>query len=508
MQQLSSPHALRRGVRRPARLSIGAAAAAAVLGWVAPASALSLQEQPVEATVRPQDDAGAREASSPVIARGGGLALTRGEFLPLLLDRFGAAGPGADLLKLLISTRVLDLMGREQGLSIDAAAITRRWRELDEQVKASGIEGGIDAEIAQRGLEPEEFREYLRLQLLQEELTRRALELEPGTPIGPDSQEVWLAQTIVDRGVKTLPPPWSDGVVAKGGGVTVTTDELGDQLLSKLDPIDVREAAWHLLLLRGLERRMPDLSAEARAGALEREMQRRREKAEAAVAAQGAVATFEELLRQRGTSFDALARDPSVAIAALTRLWVDRNQGPAGLRRTYESERDYFDGRFGVALRTHALLLVAGEFKNDIVKRTYEEADAELEALKADLVALDDFRAYAATYSEDPSSRSRKGELGWIAREDPGFPESVRLPLFEFYDALPDDPLRPETKHLSASNAVVGPIRFEAGSALLHVSALRPTPAWEQMSEIVHEELRRRLIEELLPVDSVELVLQ
>ena len=445
-----------------------------------------------------------KEASGAVVARGAGRAVTRAEMLPTLLDRFALASVGRDLLKLLISSKVLDQIAREEGLIIDAETITRRWRELDQDVRAAGGEGGIEVEIANNGISPEEFREYLRLQLVQEELTRRALGLDAGAIVTPDSQEVWLAETLVKRGHKNLPPPWHDGVVARCGEITVTTRELGSELLSKLGGSDVLETAWHLLLLQGLEARLPDLSAEARIEAVEKEMQRRRDKAEAMAKAQGQPVSFEDLLRARGTSYDALARDPSVAIAALSRLWVDRTQGEEGLKRTYQSERDFFDGRFGVALRAYAIFLVAGEHKNELITRTFREADQELDGLKPELKSLDAFSAYAAKYSEDSNSRANGGLLGWIAREDPRFPEDLRRPLFEYLDGRPQR----EASTASFPNALIGPVHFQSGSALLFVSEIRPQPDWETMKDFVHEELRRRLIEELLPIDQVELVVR
>ena len=452
---------------------------------------------PANALVRPQ------EAGARVVARGRGLTLSRDEIVPVLLDRFAMAAPGRDLLKLLMSSKVLDQIGREEGLTISDEVITRRWREIDQQVRAGGSEEGIEGEIAARGISPAEFRDYLRLQLLQEELTRRALGLSADAMVSPDMQEVWLGETLAKRGHRDLPPPWANGVVSECGDIQVTTAELGNELLSKLDDTDVRETAWHMLLLESLEKRMPDLSAEARLGVLKKELERRRLKAETQAARQGQGVSFEEILKARGTSLDALARDPSVAIAALTRLYVDRNEGEDGLKRTFHAERDYFEGRFGTALRTHAIFLIAGEFKNEFVTRTFQEADAEIGKLRDQIKSLEEFRAFATRYSEDPGSRAKSGELGWVPRSGPGFPVELASALFDYYDGLPAD-----AKVLPAGGTMIGPVRFESGSALLHVSSIRPTPGWEEMRDIVHEELRRRLIEDLMPVDAIEVVIR
>jgi len=291
--------------------------------------------------------------------------------------------------------------------------------------------------------------------------------------------------------------------VARCGDITITTEELGSELLTKLDSTDIRETAWHMLLLKSLEEHMPDLSAKARAAAVHKEMQRRRAKTEAMAAGQGQKVSFEDVLHARGTSVDFLQSDPSVAIAALSRLWIDRTEGDDGLRRTFEAERGYFEDHFGTALHTYAHFLVAGAFQNDVVKRSFADADAELEKLKTKLTDLAGFQAWAAKYSEDPTSRSTKGNLGWITRADPRFPESMRKALFEYADGL-----TAAGNKIPATGKLIGPIHFESGSALLLVTALRPTPGWDQMREIVNEELRRRLIEKLMPLDAVEMVVQ
>ena len=264
-------------------------------------------------------------------------------------------------------------------------------------MRAAGETRGLAAEIERRRLSIEEFRDFLRLSIVQERLTRRALEREEDTVVSGDEQDVWLRREMQHRGLDRPAPPWEEGVAARCGEVLIGTDELATFLRRRLPREDVREACWHLLLQKGLERRMPDLSPEAKSRGIDVEIERRRAKHRAELPAIG----FEDRLGATGRTIELLRGDPSVQIAALSRIWVDRDQGPDGLRETYEAERAFFEGRFGLAVRTHMIFLIAGRFVNDLNARTFETADEELAELQGRIGNLDDFKALAGRLSED-----------------------------------------------------------------------------------------------------------
>src|SRR5262249_10933841 len=141
------------------------------------------------------------------------------------------------------------------------------------------------------------------------------------------------------------------GVHARCGEVSITRAEFAHFLTERLERDDVLETAWHLLLLQAIEKRMPDLAPEARARVIEEELARRRKKHDA----EFPTVSFEQRLGATGRTLEGMRNDPSVAIAALSRLWVDRTSGPEGVRSTYEKERERFDARYGEAV--HAAVL-------------------------------------------------------------------------------------------------------------------------------------------------------
>ncbi|HED65311.1 MAG TPA: hypothetical protein ENJ09_07130 [Planctomycetes bacterium] len=432
--------------------------------------------------------------ADPVVARGAGFEVRLSELDDLVLDRFAASEKGRDVLELLTRSRVLDSLAREAGLRVGDRDVAELWRTLDAQLRASGELKGLDAQIEERGVTQDEFRELLRLSIVQERLTRRALGLKEDDPVTESQQEVWLDQELSARGLERPGPPWAEGIAARSGDAVVTKAEFAETLRRRLSPEELQEACWHLLLERAIEARMPDLAPAELERAIDEEIARRRAQHEASYPA----LSFEQRLAAAGRNLESLRRDPAVRIAALSHLWVDRTYGEEGLRKTYEDDRAFFEGRFGKAAHTSALFLVAGRFRNDLVPRTFDEADAQLRKMANRAGDLADFQALVDRFSEEPKSKERHGELGWVTRDNPKILPPIREAVFDFLDAGGTVPTQ---------GVAVGPLRTESGSVLLWLDALRPSPGWETMREHVHAELRRRLVVDAMPTGAMEILI-
>jgi len=246
------------------------------------------------------------ESEDRIVARGQDFDVRASEIVPLLLDRYAMARDGRELLKLLISSKLIALLAQEQGIEVTDADVAALWDELDQRARAAGETEGLEVQLMKSGLGIAEFRDYLRLTLLQEELTRRALGKKKDSVVTPDQQEIWLAQEMKERGVSWPAPPWADGVAARCGSIEITREEFGKTLLEKMSGVDLKETCWHVLLLKGIERRMPDLAPSARREAVNKEMARRRLRSETANETKGEN-------RRRGVT---VAPQRAVALAA------------------------------------------------------------------------------------------------------------------------------------------------------------------------------------------------
>lgn len=441
---------------------------------------LSLCAQAPAAPATPQE----RHAEPAATARGAELSWS--EFEALVLARHSMSPIGRDALRHLVRARVLERLASESKLEISARELNERVAELEADVKRSGEAGTLDEYLAGKRVSRAKFVEFLRLGMVQERLARRALGVPDNRQVNAEQQEMWLDQIVQQRGLQTPPPPWSDGVVARCGDLEVRLTEYLPHLIQQLTSDDISEDCHRALLAKLALARMPDLSNDALERALDSELARRRDAALSDPKTKGL--SFEQMLASQGLTLTSLRSDPAVRVAALAQVWVERNFGEAGLRRVYEHERALFDSRFGEAYETRVIFLRAAKFTNDLNRRSFEDAERELGRLAQQIRTRDDFERLAKLRSEDPASRERGGLLGLVTSGDENAPEALREALFV---------------GAGGEERLVGPLRIPSGVLLAWAGTKRPAPGWETMREHVHNELRRRFIEDTLPQSDV-----
>lgn len=448
-----------------------------------------LRPGPAPALVPAVQDDAVESPWGSVAARGADVKLPWADFDRLLVMRYAMSEDGRAALKQLMRARLLDRLARESKLEIGPAEVQARWDELDRAARANGQEGGMREAIAEQGIDLEVFREFLRLGMVQEILSRRALGLPPDREVNAEQQEMWLDQVVQQRGSQSPPPPWDDGVAARCGDVTLSVRDYTLFLRTQLGPDLLREACYQMLLERAARKRMPDLSQEVLDAAIDAELARRREEIASDPRYKGL--SYEQILSAQGVVLDSVREDPAVVTAALAHVWVDRSYGEDGLRRVYAEERGWFDGRFGEFREVRAIFLRGAVLRNKVNPRTLEEAEQELARMAARIGAPEDFAALVAKHSEDAGSKDKGGLLGWVPKGDERVPEVIRQAAFS------------EEGRPVGQGRLVGPVRLPGGVALLWIGATRPAPGWDVMRNEVHRELRRRFLEEVLPRESV-----
>ena len=450
------------------------------LGWIrgcALAAAALLATRPASAQTEPAQPL---PGASEIAAHAGATTLSWVEFDALIVDRHAMSDMGRAALGHLLRAKLLERLASESKLVVSEAEVDRKVKELEREIGSAEAPQSLDAYLAKNRVTLPKFREFLRLALVQERLARRALGIPDGRPINGEQQEMWLDQVVDQRGTQLLGPPWKDGVAARCGEIEVSARDFVLHLRQQLDITDVRDDCYQALLAKCLRARMPDLSPEAYARALEAELARRRAAIEADP--QYAGVQFEQLMAAQGLSLEALRRDPAIVTSALAYVWVDREHDDASLRRVYDSERATFDREHGEAFETLVLFQRAAVLTNKLNPRSFDEAEIEIAKLARQITTRADFERLARARSEDLGSRDKGGSIGYVAAGDERVPEALRAAVFQ--------------DSSGKLERMVGPVRLSTGVALVWVGQRRPAPAWEEMASSVHEELRRRCMEQ------------
>jgi hypothetical protein len=480
-------HRAARGRRR--------AVALAFFGWaafaVAPlATAQTSPQGQAEGQAQGRGQGRAKPADSgaprhPIAASALDVELSWKEYDDLVLDRHGSSEIGLDALRHLVRARLLDRLATESGLRVNESEIDAKWSELERSVIASGEAANLQEYLQKKRVGRAKLREFLRLAIVQETLSRAALGVPAGRTVNGEQQEMWLDQIVQQRGMQLVPAPWPDGVAARCGDLEVRVADYLAHLKEQLASEDIRDDCYQALLAKRMRARMPDLSPEAWERALEAELVRRRTAIESDPEYKGL--KLEQVLASQGMSMTTLRRDPAVTISALSYLWVDRAHGEEGLRKVYADERAEFDRKFGEAREARVLFLRGARFTNELNPRTFEDAERELERIKPQIRSREDFERFARARSEDTATRESGGSIGFVSPGDENVPEPIRSVVFA---AAPKE--TPEH--------VAGPVRITSpsGAVLVWVGGRRPAPGWDEMRARVHNELRRRFLDECL----------
>jgi len=441
----------------------------------------------------PQQEPQAEEAVVCATGRGTGLLLNALE--GLLILRHARSPRGREILQHLLEGRMVDAIAAERSVTVRAGELEARVATLEEQVKRSGEAESLDEYLEASGVDRDMFFEYMRLAILQEQLTRLSVGIREGANVTGEQQRAWLEGEIAERGVTEEEPPFKAGVVLTCPPVQIMTAEFLAHLKSQLPPEELKDACYHLLLAKRIRGRLPDLSPAEVTRAIEAEVARRKAEAEADPSYAGI--SFERLLASQGLTPASLAKDPSVLIAALSGLYVDRMYGEEGLRAAYNTDRDYFDGHYGEALGVRVLFLRAARFTNEFIPRTFEMAEEEMHQMLTVIESDEEFLAVSEGRSEAQGDLA-KGALHWMPKLDRQLRAELVNAAFGRWGGLPELPADPKER-------VLGPERTAKGCVLLWLSARRPAPAWEQMSLQVRQDLRRRFVEDTLKPSEVEI---
>ena len=463
---------------------------------LSPALALGLALAPSPAGFA-RAAAQARPAEKPqtqrIVAKIGELAIGADAFASYVLDQCATTEKGGSSLEALVQERMVEAEAARRGISVDDAAITSRYQELDRKMREqSGGKQGMDDYLKTiRHLTPAEFRAVLGKSILAERMMAEDFGIAAGTPVPPEKQGLWFRDgrrpTVKHDG---LPP----GVAADVGGLPVSRTEWGIRLFGALadkeqDELFKEFVGVELLLQRGRE-----LGIEVTAAAIQAELDERTAQLKEMLAKQGMPnesVTFLSTLKARGDDPDVFLKSDKFKAELLWKEITRQQYGKDGFKGYYEARKTDFDALFGRKVKVATIFLSAAMKKSAKVARTYAEASHELDGLRERLASdpgalAAAFASQARLHSEDGRSARAGGELGFLGAkelEERGLPASL----------LDETPGR-----------MVGPLTAHDGVHLLLVGEKRDASPFEEIQGEVEKAARRNVLEELRKDVKVE----
>ncbi len=404
-------------------------------------------------------------------------------------------GAATEALDHLIQERIVEIESRRRGIVVTEGDVAARLAGLEQRArKESGGKLGLDDQLASTKVDRAEFRRLIRKMIACERMM--ADDFGTRDEIPPAKQSLWFQEQRARAGVRTAELP--AGVAAVIGG---------DEQIATID--------WALMLYR----RLPEadaaklfdeyvgidlLFAAAKAQGLvvtpqhvAREVQERNE-ALAAKLRDAHMPTdgvdYLATLKARGDDPDAVLASDRFRAEILLKELTRQRFGADGWRAYYDAHRAEFDQAFGRRVRVATIYLRAEPQKVGKAGRTWAEATAELEPMKAralqgDVPVAEAFASFARLKSEHESA-ARGGDLGFLS------------------DAQLQQIGLPSTLLEEKPAALLGPMPAPHGVHLLRVLEQRAASPFEEIVGEVEKAARRALLQELRGSAKVERKIQ
>lgn len=395
------------------------------------------------------------------------------EFELYVARRFGKDTIGKDAADYIIQDVVLDLEIERRAVAVSNEDLREAVAAMESQLKqATGH--SLDDELASKGMPRATFEALYRKQLACDRMVRGDLGLAPKETLRPEQQQLWISERVKATPVEREGIPADACMVV--GGVPVKKSKLGNTILLKMSRSSSRDAITALGSIRMVQDRAAAANITIDAKDLEDSIQRRRERFATHPMMSGV--NFEQFLQARGHSLDDLRADPALHAESLLWKLALKNYPDEEIDKQYAAARERFDGLYGEQRHVSWILLYAGTVKNELITKTYADADAELKQIIPQATSSAEFARLAKIYSKHGESAKNGGEIGWLHRREPNYDPVVLAAAF-----APDVPV----------GKVLGPIHASDGSALLMVHGTRPAPGIEIMRRLIRSELTGEL---------------
>lgn len=419
------------------------------------------------------------QESRPLLVEGaavpeGAVAVVDGDPIPFseLADeirvRFRRRNPGPAALETLIDEQLVESEMRRRGIAVTAADVQARRDSLDAELRKKGLKP-LAEYLKENEVDAAAFEEKLRKEIALTRLARADLGRAEGDPIEPHHQQLWLANRKKEARIETDAAELPAGAVAVVDDVPITSERFAREILKVLDRRDLRKEIETLLQLRVVSR----LLAENHLALTEADVNRTFEAKKARFETEANLKYEDIIVEQTGMDLADFRNGRGFRIHAALDVLANRVSTDETLTAFYREHLGYFGPRTRIA---HVLLRAAETPGEDGASRTFEEAEKLAARILDELRGGRNFADIVRLYSDDPGTRFKEGDLGFVTPLGSRLPKNLR-------DAV--QPL-----DVGGTSA---PVRSPRGIHILRVTERQPPPPMED----VRGELRTMVVQKV-----------
>jgi parvulin-like peptidyl-prolyl isomerase len=403
------------------------------------------------------------------------------EFREALVRRFARREDGKRALNNLIERTLVESEQKRRKVEVTDEELDEYVAKVEKEVfRRSGGRNTLDGILKEKKLTREEFLRTTRDFLLRQKMAAEDLEVEG--EVSEATLLTWM-EFLKGKYAVVVGGDLPEGVVAKIGERSVTTDDLGRELLKNLRKSTLEGTLWDLVIAVAVDIRMEEAGVEITEKDVDEAIEELRAEFKADERFKQTTFKFEQYVQAiRMMTIEELRKDRLfLAQVGLARIVRGKITGQE-VKEHYEKHR----GRYGERRTFIHLLIKADErVKGTFTRkgRSLEQARKIIDVLLAKHRRGYPFEKLVQEESEDRSKYSRPDREIEVNRETQ-LPDTLKNAVFE-----------------APQGEVVGPIRTTFGFHLVKVLEIVPDPGFEaSRAEVVRDLVAQRRTRALLEI--------
>ena len=409
------------------------------------------------------------------------VVVTRGDVALEMAFHLRRKDDGRAACAQLAKTELVRRAAAAKGAWPEPATVRARLDELRQQLRAAGRDP--DREPIFRNCSEAALLDYLAIDVAHERVVRKELGLRDDEQVSPAMLELWVKEARQRATIVDDPDQLPAGTAVRVDGRDVPLLDLGMLLLRSSDRDEQAKFVRQVVVLQSLEAMARERNLTVSADELQNELSLCRAQARSDPRFRGL--TFEQLLNAQGITVEWLLQSRVFRAQVLQKKLVALQHPRQQLLAELAADRPGALERYGPRRHLAVVFARALDEPNQLVPRDFAAAQKHLEQCRQRL-EHETFDNVARIESDDPGSKLRGGDCGWLQRRARELPEPVLAAAWSL------DP-----------GAVSEPVRAADGCYLVKVLEIEPDLSDDALVDRMREQKIEALTTELLRTAAI-----